>query len=97
MSDNIFNSAQQKIAQFEHRQILQANRNKEAEIKLELRRKVLLGEMFLKHFPIALEFTPGKSSDEDARILELLDNFMESLSQSQQSYQLLEDAMLQFR
>jgi len=51
--------------------------------------------MFIKHFPIALEFTPGKTSDEDNQIFEPLDNFMEALSKSQQSFRAMEDALLQ--
>ena len=39
--------AQKKVERNEHRQLLQANRNKEAKSKMEHRRKVLIGEMFI--------------------------------------------------
>lgn len=90
-------SAQKKISQYEHKKILQENRTKESEAKLELRRKVLIGEMFIKHFPIALEFTPGKSASENEQIFEPLEHFMESLAQCHQLYQAMEDSLLQSR
>lgn len=87
--------AKKKIEQLEHQKVLCENRNKESKAKIDLRRKILIGEMFIKHFPIALEFTPGKTSDEDNQIFEPLDNFMEALSKSQQSFRAMEDALLQ--
>ena len=89
-----FATLQKKHEQHKHQQSLQKNRNKDLDAKIELRRKILIGEMFLKHFPLALKFIPGKSSDEDTQIFKPLDNFMESLSQCQQSYQILEDTLL---
>ena len=91
--DERISIAQKRIEQYEHQTILQQNRNKKAASTLDHRRKVLLGEMFIKHFLIALEFTPGQTSDEDAQVFEPLNNFMESLSQCLHSYQLMEDAL----
>ena len=54
---------QRKMEQIERQQLLRENRCKEEESKSELRRKIIIGEMFIKHFPIASQFTPGKSSD----------------------------------
>ncbi len=87
--------AKKKVERYEHQQLLQANRNKEAKSKMELRRKVLIGEMFIKHFPIALQFTPGKSSNEDSQIFKPLDDYMESLAESQHAYQKMEDILTQ--
>lgn len=87
-------TAEKKIKQYEHRNILQENHTKDAKAKIELRRKILVGEMFIKHFPIALEFTPGRSSDDDKQIFEPLDGFMEALAECQQSFQKMEDALL---
>lgn len=84
-----------KVEQYEHQQLLRENRNREAESKIELRRKILIGEMFIKHFPIALQFTPGRSSDEERQIFKLLDDYMEALAECQQSYQKMEDALIQ--
>lgn len=94
-SEERLTMALKKVEQYEHQQLLQKNRNKEAESKIELRRKILVGEMFIKHFPFALEFTPGKSSDEDNQIFEPLDDFMKSLAECQQSFQKMEDALIQ--
>lgn len=93
--DERISNAQRKLEQTEHQMILKTNRIKEAASKLELRRKVIVGEMFIEHFPIALEFTPRQTSDETAQIFESLNNFMESLSQFLHYYQLMEDALLQ--
>ncbi len=87
--------AKKKVEQYEHQRLLQANRNKEAKSQMELRRKILIGEMFIKHFPIALQFTPGKSSNEDSQIFKPLDDYMESLAESRQSYQKMEDVLTQ--
>lgn len=87
--------ANEKERQYEHQKILQDNRRTVDKSKIDLRRKILIGELFMKHFPIALEFTPGKSSDEDNKIFEPLDDFMESLSKCQQSFQTMEDALCQ--
>lgn len=88
-------TAQKKVEQYEHQKILQENRSKEADAKIELRRKILIGEMFIKHFPIALEFTPGKSSDDNNQIFEPLNDFIESLAKCQESFQRMEDTLLQ--
>lgn len=85
--------AKRKMKQYENQQILRENQIKGSKAKLDFRRKVLVGEMFLKYFPIALEFTPGKSSEEDEHIFELLDNFMESLSMCHQCFQIMEDSL----
>lgn len=85
---------QRKVEQYEHQQLLRDNRSKEAESKIELRRKILIGEMFIKHFPIALQFTPGRSSDENNQIFKPLDDYMEALAECQQSYQSMEDALM---
>ncbi len=84
-----------KVEQYEHQQLLRENRNREAESKIELRRKILIGEMFIKHFPIALQFTPGRTSDENEQIFKPLDAYMEALAECQQSYLKMEDAMIQ--
>lgn len=83
-----------KVEQYEHQQLLRENRNREAESKIELRRKILIGEIFIKHFPIALQFTPGRTSDENKQIFKPLDNYMEALAECQQSYQKMEDALI---
>lgn len=88
-------NAMKKVEQYEHQQLLQKKRNKEVEAKIELRRKILIGEMFIKHFPIALEFTPGKTSDEDSQIFEPLDEYMETLAECQQAFQNMEEALIQ--
>lgn len=85
---------QRKVEHYEHQQLLRENRSKEAESKIELRRKILVGEMFIKHFPIALQFTPGRSSDENNQIFKPLDDYMEALAECQQSYQSMEDALM---
>lgn len=84
---------QRKVEQYEHQQLLRENCNKEAESKINLRRKTIIGEMFIKHFPIALQFTPGRSYDEDNQIFKPLDDYMELLAESQQSYQGMENAL----
>lgn len=90
-------TAQQKIDQYKNQKKLQENRTKEKQAKLDLRRKIMVGDMFLRHFPIAAEFTPGKSSAEDDQIFKPLDDFMEALSKCQQCYHEMEDALLQSR
>ena len=93
--EEMLTEALKKVEQYEHQQLLQKNRNKEAESKIELRRKILIGEMFIEHFPIALQFTPGRTSDEDSQIFEPLDEYMETLAECQQSFQKMEEALIQ--
>lgn len=85
---------QRKVEQHEHQRLLRENRRKEEESKNELRRKNIIGEMFIKHFPIALQFTPGRTSDENNQIFKPLDDYMEALANCQQSYQKMEDALI---
>lgn len=95
LKENKLETAQKKLLQYEHKKILQENRSKDINNTIDLRRKILVGEMFLKYFPIALEFTPGKSTDENALIFEPLDNFMQSLFMCQQAFLAMEDALVQ--
>jgi len=87
--------ANEKEEQYKHQKILQDSRRAVDKSKIDLRRKILVGEIFIKHFPIALEFTPGKSSAEDNKIFEPLDDFMESLSRCHQYFQAMEDVLCQ--
>lgn len=87
--------ANDKEREYTHQKILQDNRRKTDKSKIDLRRKILVGEIFIKHFPIALEFVPGKSSDDDAKIFGPLDDYIESLSKCQQSFQAMEDMLCQ--
>ena len=85
---------QRKMEQIERQQLLRENRCKEEESKSELRRKIIIGEMFIKHFPIASRFTPGKSSDENNQIFKSLDDYMEALAECQRLYQKMEDVLM---
>ena len=85
---------QRKMEQIKRQQLLRENRSKEKEANIELRRKIIIGEMFIEHFPIALQFTPGKSSDEDSQIFKRLDNYMGVLAECQQLYQKMEDVLM---
>ena len=80
-----------KVEQAEHRQTLRDNWEKDAKEKELVRRKFMVGEMFVKHFPIVLEIAPNGLSKES---LEPLDNFMEALAECQRRYQDLEDSVL---
>lgn len=88
-------TVQRKMEQIKRQQLLRENRSKEKEANIELRRKIIIGEMFIEHFPIALQFTPGKSSDEDSQIFKRLDNYMGVLAECQQLYQKMEDVLMQ--
>lgn len=86
---------QRKMEQIKRQQLLRENRSKEAESNIELRRKIIIGEMFIKHFPIALRFTPGRTSDDNNQIFKPLDDYMEALAECQQLYQKMEDVLMQ--
>ena len=83
--------ARKKAQQEEHRQILRDNREKDAKEKELMRRSFIVGEMFVKRFPIVLEIAPNALSKES---LEPLDKFMEALAECQRRYQDLEDSLL---
>ena len=83
--------AKKKAEQAEHRQILRDNRENEDKKKELVRSKFLVGNMFVKRFPIALEIALNAPSKES---LEALDNFMEALAECQRRYQDLEDSVL---
>ena len=93
ITEEKLNSALKKVKQYENRRHLKENQIKDSKAKMDLRRKVLIGEMFLNHFPVSMKFIPGKTCEEDERIFESLDNFMEALSQCQQCFQAMEDAL----
>lgn len=83
-----------KEEQLKQRELSAENRARESKKKLDNRRLFIIGELFCKHFPIALEIAPGRSVDEDRLNFECLDNFMEALAKCQQCYQEIEDALL---
>lgn len=84
-----------KEEQRKQREILVGNRAREAKRKLDDRRLFIIGELFCKHFPIALEITPGRSSEEDRLNFECLDNFIGTLAKCQQCYQEIEDTLVE--
>lgn len=84
-----------QVEQTKRRRILEENRARESQRKMDDRRKYIIGDLFCKHFPIALEITPGRSTEEDSISFEPLDNFMEAMAKCQQCYQELEDALLE--
>lgn len=87
--------AKKKAEQAEHRRILAENRNQAEKRKKDDRRKYIIGDLFCKHFPIALEITPGRSTEEDHLNFEYLDHFMEALAKCHECYQEMEDALLE--
>lgn len=85
--------AKKQVEQAKHRRILEENRARESQRKTDDRRKYIIGDLFCKHFPIALEITPGRSTEEDHLNFEPLDNFMEALAMCQECYQELEESL----
>lgn len=85
--------AKKQVEQAKHRRILEENRARESQRKTDDRRKYIIGDLFCKHFPIALEITPGRSTEEDRLNFEPLDNFMEALAMCQECYQELEESL----
>lgn len=85
--------AKKQVEQAKHRRILEENRARESQHKTDDRRKYIIGDLFCKHFPIALEITPGRSTEEDHLNFEPLDNFMEALAMCQECYQELEESL----
>lgn len=86
--------AKKKAEQEENFRLLTENRDQAAKHAKDERRKFIVGDLFCKHFPIAQEITPGRSTEEDRLNFELLDNFMEALAKCQECYQEMEDALL---
>lgn len=80
--------------QLKKREILAENQAREAKKKSDDRRLFIIGKLFCKHFPIALEITPGRSVEEERLNFERLDNFIEALAKCQQCYLEMEDALL---
>lgn len=85
--------AKKQVEQAKHRRILEENRARESQRKTDDRRKYIIGDLFCKHFPIALEITPGRSTEEDHLNFEPLDKFMEALAMCQECYQELEGSL----
>lgn len=85
--------AKKQVEQAKHRRILEENRVRESQRKTDDRRKYIIGDLFCKHFPIALEITPGRSTEEDHLNFEPLDKFMEALAMCQECYQELEESL----
>lgn len=87
--------AKKKEEQAEHCRILAENRDQEKKRRKDDRRKFIVGDLFCKHFPIALEITPGSSTEEDRLNFERLDHFMEALAKCLECYQEMEDSLLE--
>ncbi len=87
--------AKKQVEQSKRRRILEENRARESQRKMDDRRKYIIGDLFCKHFPIALEITPGRSTEEDRLNFEYLDHFMEALVKCQECYQEMEDALVE--
>lgn len=85
--------AKKQVEQAKHRRILEENRAQELQRKTDDRRKYIIGDLFCKHFPIALEIIPGKSAEEDRLNFESLDNFMEALATCHECYENLEESL----
>ena len=83
-----------KNEQLKQQRVLAENQAREAKRKTDDRRLFIVGKLFCKHFPIALEITPGRSVEEDRINFECLDNFMEALANCQKCYQEIEDALI---
>lgn len=81
--------------QLKQQKILDENQQREAKQKLDNRRLFIIGKLFCKHFPIALEISPGRSTEEDHLNFEYLDHFMEALAKCHECYQEMEDALLE--
>ena len=86
--------AVKKNEQLKQQRVLAENQAREAKRKTDDRRLFIVGKLFCKHFPIALEITPGRSVEEDRINFECLDNFMEALANCQKCYQEIEDALI---
>ena len=86
--------ARKKAEQAEHRRILVENRNQAEKRTKDDRRKYIVGDLFCKHFPIAMEIAPSRSAEETRLNFECLDNFMAALAKCQECYQELEESLL---
>ncbi len=86
-----------KLEQDKHKRILQDNRAKSVDDKIKRNREKIIGQLFIKYFPITQEFTPGKTMAENADEFELLEEFIKSLAQCQQRYQEMEDKLSSLR
>ncbi len=75
--------------------LLKENRERSTKEKLELRRLFIIGELFCKHFPIAVNIPPGKSTEDDEINFKQLDLFLDKLADLVQCYQEMEDTLLE--
>lgn len=91
------NDVLRKLEQYKRREKIKENQSREEQKKLNFRRKVIVGEMFIRYFPIALQFAPGNSIDEDKQNFEPLEKFMEMVAKCQQSFQNMENDALEKR
>lgn len=89
--------AKKKEEQLKQREILAENQARRSKEKSDDRRLFIIGKLFCKHFPIALEIAPGRSVEEEHLNFERLDNFIEVLAKCQQCYLEMEDALLDNR
>ena len=87
--------AKKRAEQAEHRRILAENRDQVEKCAKDDRRKYIVGDLFCKHFPIAMEIAPGRSAEETHLNFEYLDHFMEALAKCLECYQEMEDSLLE--
>ena len=87
--------AKKKAEQAKHRRILAENRDQLEKHAKDDRRKYIVGDLFCKHFPIAMEIAPGRSAEEDHLNFERLNHFMEALAKCLECYQEMEDSLVE--
>lgn len=78
--------AKKKLVLDSHKRILRENREKSHREKIDVRRKIIIGNLFMRYFPEASGFSPGLTNEETESNFESLKQLMMALAECWHSY-----------
>jgi len=73
-------NAQDKTEQAKRKKILDKNAQEHKKRKIKDKQKFIIGELFLKYFPVIGKLIPGLTKKETAKVFEAFENLLISLS-----------------
>ena len=84
-------AVERKLKQAEHRRNLEKNRQKAETAKKELRAEINIGKLFVKYMPLGVNDIADLSKED---VKEKVEEFMKRLGECIESYQKIEEAVM---
>lgn len=89
--DAAFRRIEEKQNQVDNQKALSDNCNCAEKDKIDTRRAIIVGKLFIKYFPIAQKFKPQSSTQSNDVEFEALEQFIITLASAQRNYQDIEN------